>query len=187
VGAGGENIACVQVRLSPVVAGAVLGIPPAELDGAGVALDQVWGRAAARIREQLGELTSWQDRFALTGAEASVDPEVAWAWARIVGSRGLVRVERLADELGWSRRRLWSRFRAQIGLSPKRSVKLVRFDRAAQRLAAGTSAADVAAEGGYADQSHLHRDVMAFTGATPATIANEPFLAVDGVAWPAHQ
>jgi hypothetical protein len=66
-------------------------------------------------------------------------------------------------------------------------VKLVRFDRAAQRLAAGTSAADVAAEGGYADQSHLHRDVMAFTGATPATIANEPFLAVDGVAWPAHQ
>jgi AraC-like DNA-binding protein len=65
-------------------------------------------------------------------------------------------------------------------------VKLVRFDHAAHRLVAGHRAARVAADTGYADQSHLHRDVMAFTGATPATVVGEPFLAVDDIAWPSR-
>ncbi|WP_344955781.1 helix-turn-helix domain-containing protein [Actinomadura miaoliensis] len=188
----GEYFEAVQVRLSPLVARAVLGVSPAELDGAVVALDDLWGREASRIREQLSEVPSWEDRFALTdallarrrGTGASVDPEVAWAWRRIVSSRGLVRVDGLADEVGWSRKRLWSRFRSQIGLPPKRAAKLVRFDHAAHRLAAGDGAARVAAESGYADQSHLHRDVVAFTGVTPATVAGEPWLAIDDFAWP---
>lgn len=191
----GENVECVQVRLSPVIARAVLGVSPADLDGAVVALDDLWGREASQIRERLGEVSSWQDRFALTDAllarryEAGspVDPEVAWAWDRIIGGRGLVRVDGLAAEVGWSRKRLWSRFRSQLGLPPKRAVKLVRFDHAAHRLVAGQGAARVAAEAGYADQSHLHRDVMAFTGVTPATVAGEPFLAVDDIAWPSHE
>ncbi|MFI6149662.1 helix-turn-helix domain-containing protein [Streptomyces sp. NPDC051109] len=191
----GEDIKCVQVRLSPVLARAVLGTPPAELDGAVVPLGDLWGREASRIREQLADATSWQDRFALTDAllarrhEAgpTVDPEVAWAWQRIVVSRGLARVDALAAEVGWSRKRLWSRFRSQLGLPPKRAVKLVRFDHAAHRLIAGEGAARVAADAGYADQSHLHRDVMAFTGTTPSTMAGEPFLAVDDMAWPLHR
>jgi len=109
---------------------------------------------------------------------------VAWAWRRIARGHGLVRVDRLAAEVGWSRKRLWSRFRSQLGLPPKRAAKLVRFDHAAHRLVAGEGAARVAADTGYADQSHLHRDVVAFTGVTPATVAGEPFLAVDDIAWP---
>ncbi|GHI40723.1 hypothetical protein Sviol_51310 [Streptomyces violascens] len=166
---------CVQVRLSPVIARAILGVSPAELDGTAVPLDDLWGREASRIREQLGEVSPWQDRFALTDtllarrheAGPAVDPEVAWVWHRIVSSRGLTRVDGLAAEVGWSRKRLWSRFRSQLGLPPKRAVKLVRFDHAAHRLVAGEGAAQVAADAGYADQSHLHRDVMAFTGAPP--------------------
>ncbi|MFF4398581.1 helix-turn-helix domain-containing protein [Streptomyces sp. NPDC001480] len=195
VRARGENVECVQVRLSPVIARAILGASPADLDGAVVSLGDLWGREASRIREQLGDVSSWQDRFALTDAlltrrhEAGppVDPEVAWAWHRIVVSHGLTRVDGLAAEVGWSRKRLWSRFRSQLGLPPKRAVKLVRFDHAAHRLVAGESAAQVAADTGYADQSHLHRDVMAFTGSTPATVADEPFLAVDDIAWPSRR
>jgi hypothetical protein len=41
----------------------------------------------------------------------------------------------------------------------------------------------VAAERGDADQSHLHREVMAFAGVTPTAIAVAPWLAVDPVAW----
>ncbi|MER7789856.1 helix-turn-helix domain-containing protein [Streptomyces sp. NPDC097640] len=192
VRARGENVECVQVRLSPVIARAVLGVSPADLDGAVVSLGDLWGREASRIREQLGDVASWQDRFALADtllarrheAGPPVDPEVAWAWHRIVVSRGLARVDGLAAEVGWSRKRLWSRFRSQLGLPPKRAVKLVRFDHAAHRLVAGEGAAQVAADAGYADQSHLHRDVRAFTGATPATVSGEPFLAVDDIAWP---
>ncbi|WP_261958436.1 helix-turn-helix domain-containing protein [Streptomyces nigrescens] len=195
VRAWGERVECVQVRLSPVVAGAVLGASPADLAGAMVSLDDLWGREAARIREQLSELPSWQDRFAFTDAliarrceaRSPVDPAVAWAWNRIVASRGLVRVNHLAAELGWSRKRLWSRFHAYIGMPPKRATKLVRFDHAVHRMLAGESTARVAADGGYCDQSHLHRDVMAFTSATPATVVNEPFLTVDDRAWPSAE
>lgn len=180
------------MRLSPVIARAVLGASLTDLDDAVVPLDELWGREASRIRERLGDIASWQDRFAWTEAllarryEAGppVDPEVAWAWHRIAGSRGLTRVDALAAEVGWSRKRLWSRFRTQLGLPPKHAVKLVRFDHAAHRLVAGEAAARVAAETGYADQSHLHRDVMTFTGATPSNMAREPFLAVDDLAWP---
>ncbi len=188
----GENVECLQVRLSPLVARAVLGASPAELDGAVVSLDDLWGREASRIRERLGDASSWQERFALTdallarrySAAPPVDPEVAWAWHRIIGSRGLARVDALASEVEWSRKRLWSRFRSQLGLPPKRAVTLVRFDHAAHRLVAGEAAARVAADAGYADQSHLHRDIRTFTGATPATVADELFLAVDDLAWP---
>ena len=189
----GKDFAAVQVRLSPMVAGAILGISPADLDGAVVALDDLWGRPAARIREQLSDASSWAERFALTdallarrhSAGSPVDPEVSWAWRRILAGRGRIRIDRLASEVGWSRKRLWCRFRAQIGLPPKRAAALVRFDLAAHRLVAGQAAARVAADGGYADQSHLHRDVVAFTGVTPATVAREPWLAVDDLAWPA--
>jgi AraC-like DNA-binding protein len=188
----GRNIECLQIRLSPVVAHAVLG-DSRELAGTIVALEDLWGRDAARTHDQLRAAASWDDRFAIAEAALgrrheigrAVDSEVALAWRQIVASQGQVRVDQLAHELGWSRKRLWSRFRSQIGLTPKRAAQLVRFDRAAHRLAAGHSAALVAAESGYVDQSHLHRDVMSFAGFTPTAVAFAPWLAVDDVAWPA--
>ena len=194
VRARGRGIECLQARLSPVVAHAVLSASP-EMGGTVVALDNLWGRDAARFQEQLRAAASWDDRFAIAEAALArrreagraVDPEVAFAWGQMMKNQGRVRVERLAAETGWSRKRLWSRFRSQIGLTPKRAAQLVRFDHAAHRLAAGHSAALVAAESGYADQSHLHRDVMAFTGVTPTAVAVAPWLAVDPVAWAAPE
>jgi AraC-like DNA-binding protein len=61
----------------------------------------------------------------------------------------------------------------------------VRFDHAAHLLAAGRAPASVAGESGYVDQSHLHREVNAFTGLTPTAVASAPWLAIDDVAWPA--
>jgi transcriptional regulator GlxA family with amidase domain len=61
---------------------------------------------------------------------------------------GRVRVDRLAAKIGSSRKRLWSRFRSQVGLTPKRAAQLVRVDHAGDRLGAGHSAARVAAESG---------------------------------------
>ncbi|MGW0202997.1 helix-turn-helix domain-containing protein [Nonomuraea sp. NPDC003201] len=194
-GARGRGMArsseCLQLRLSPMVAHAVLGAS-SELGGTVVALDDLWGREAVRIQERLRAAGSWEERFAIAetalarreDAGRAVDPEVAFSWGQMVAARGRIRVERLVTETGWSRKRLWSRFRSQVGLTPKRVAQLIRFDHAAHRLAAGHSAASVAAESGYADQSHLHRDVVAFAGMTPTTVALSPFLALDDVAWP---
>jgi AraC-like DNA-binding protein len=185
------SFSCLQVRLSPVVAHAVLGAASG-LSGTVLNLDDLWGDDAVRTQERLRAARSWADRFAVMesvlarrhDAGRAVDPEVAFCWERMVAGRGRIRVERLAAETGWSRKRLWSRFRSQIGITPKRAAQLIRFDHAAHRLAAGHAAAAVAADSGYADQSHLHRDVARFTGVTPATVASAPFLAVDDVAWP---
>ncbi|MDG4859534.1 helix-turn-helix domain-containing protein [Streptomyces sp. T-3] len=186
----GRNIDCLQIRMSPVIAHSVLGAslePGAEM----VTLDALWGRGAAQTQERLRAAASWEERFMIAQtalgraheAGRPVDPEVAHAWRQMVISRGQILIEPLAAAVGWSRKRLWARFRSQIGLTPKRAAQLVRFDRAAHRLAAGHSASSVAAESGYADQSHLHRDVMAFTGVTPTAVSAAPWLAVDDVAW----
>jgi AraC-like DNA-binding protein len=184
-----ESFECLQVRLSPVVARAVLGGAVADLDDAVVTRRRVGsGRGATRCAAGRGRLLAGPLRAGRRGlagrcAVSPVSPEVGWVWRRILASGGMARIEHLAAELGWSRKRLWSRFRSQLGLPPKRAAKLFRFDQAVHHLVAGEAAAEVAANGGYADQSHLHRDVVAFTGLTPATVVDEPFLAVDDVAW----
>lgn len=156
-------------------------------------LDDLWGRGASLLRERLHHARTRPERFALLDAELSsrpragwvVDPEVAWAWLQITADGGRTRVGDMADRTGWSRQRLWSRFGSQIGLTPKRAAMLVRFDRAVHRLARGHTAARVAADCGYADQSHLHHEVRAFTGTTPRVTAAEPWPAADATAWPA--
>ena len=99
-----------------MVAHAALGAS-SELGGTVIALDDLWGRDAVRAQEQLSAASSWDDRFTITEtalarryqAGRAADPEVAFAWGKMVASRGCLRVERLATEVGWSRKRLWSR------------------------------------------------------------------------------
>jgi AraC-like DNA-binding protein len=186
-----RGIECLQVRVSPLVAYSALGASP-EIGGTVAALDDLWGRGTERFRERLRAAPSWDERFAVAAAALArrqeagraVDPEVAFAWRQMVRNQGRVRVDELATAAGWSRKRLWARFRAQIGLTPKRAAQLIRFDHAAHRLAAGRSAAAVAADSGYADQSHLHHEIQAFAGMTPAAVSVTPWLAVDDIAWP---
>ncbi|MFB6838527.1 hypothetical protein [Streptomyces sp. NPDC056361] len=55
---------CLQIRLSPVVAAAVLGAPT-ELVGTVVRLEDVWGRDAGRAEDRLRAATSWDERFTI--------------------------------------------------------------------------------------------------------------------------
>jgi AraC-like DNA-binding protein len=188
----GSGVRCIQVRVPPLVARSVLGVPAAALEDAVVDLADLWGDGAERIEADLCAAASWEERFALVDAELAArhrlgpeaEPEVVHAWRQIIGAHGRLTVEDLTADTGWSRKRLWSRFRDQIGMGPKRAAMLARFDHAAHRLADGIDAAQVAAEAGYVDQSHLHRDVRTFAGATPSVVAHAPWLAVDDIAWP---
>ncbi|UMP01245.1 AraC family transcriptional regulator [Amycolatopsis sp. EV170708-02-1] len=189
--AGGRVGECLQIRLEPDVAAAVFDAAP-DLGGTMAPLADVWGRDAGRFEDRLRAAASWDERFTIAAevlgrrlrARPPVEPEVAHTWRRTLTSRGRVQVDSLAGEVGWDRKRLWSRFRSQLGISPKRAIRLVRFDHAAHLLANGHAAAGVAAESGYVDQSHLHREVKAFTGLTPSIVAVAPWLAIDDVAWP---
>ncbi|MGW5454427.1 helix-turn-helix domain-containing protein [Nocardia sp. NPDC003979] len=180
-----------QIRMPPVVAAVVL--QDTDIIGGTVTpLPDLWGNETTGLTERLRATPSWHERFTIVAAflrsrvrrGSGVAPEITYAWDRTVRSRGRIRIETLAAETGWTRQRLWSRFRSSIGISPKHASDLVRFDHAAHLLATGRSPADAAAEAGYVDQSHFHRRTKAITDMTPAVVAKAPWLAIDEVAWP---
>ena len=53
------------------------------------------------------------------------------------------------------------------GLTPKQIEQATRVDHALELLSRSLSLADVAAQAGFADQSHMSRDFVRFTGHTP--------------------
>ncbi|MEU4678178.1 AraC family transcriptional regulator [Micromonospora sp. NPDC023737] len=181
-----------QVLLAPLTARRILGLPLVELANRAADVAVLPGSWLDRLRQRLAETPAWSQRFALLdevftarlAASAPADPRVAWAWRRLDASGGRVGIGLLADEVGWSRRHLAARFRHEVGLSPKTTARLLRFQRAyaaltgpllpvspAPDLGPFDSGADVAARFGYYDQSHLIRDFREFAGDTPAALS----------------
>jgi len=121
---------------------------------------------------------TWTERFAALddfllhriGNGPAPAPEVRWAWRRLVSSDGPVPIGLLARQAGWSHKHLITKFRQQVGLTPKTAARLLRFEHAWRQLGGGEPAHwdRLAADGGYADQSHLIREFREFTGGTPA-------------------
>ncbi|HET6690547.1 MAG TPA: helix-turn-helix domain-containing protein [Miltoncostaeaceae bacterium] len=168
---------CVQVDLRPRAARRLLGVPMHELTGRTVALDDVLGAGARELVARVAQTDGWPARFALVQealaarlADAPpLRPEVGWALPRIAGPQP-ARVGEVARELGWSHRRLIARFRDEVGMPPKLVARIARFERA-RRLIADEPSLDlarVAARCGFADQSHLSREVGELAATTPA-------------------
>jgi AraC-like DNA-binding protein len=128
---------------------------------------------------------------AAQGTAPGVPPEVSWAWHQLIRSGGATRVSALAAETGWSSRHLTSRFRAEIGLTPKAAARVIRFTRARQLLARQVAAgaqrrlADLAVTCGYFDQAHLAREFRALAGIPPSQWLAEEFRNVQAAADPA--
>jgi AraC-like DNA-binding protein len=68
------------------------------------------------------------------------------------------------------------RFDHDLGLSPKRYQRLVRFGRVIEHLRAPRRRqwCDVAATLGYSDQAHLIHEFRDFTGVTPTAFLADP-------------
>lgn len=128
----------VELLLAPLTARRLLGLPLSELTNRAVGVGQLPGRWLDRLRGRLAEAAGWPERFALldrvlAGRLASsppVDARLDWAWRWLVAGGGQEGVGVLADELGWSRRHLASRFRQDVGLPPKMVARLLRFQQA---------------------------------------------------------
>lgn len=177
----------VQLSLSPVLARAVLGVPAAALLRGVVEVDDVLGAWGRELAARLGDTGGWPARFALVeralerrlAVAAPPSPLVAGCWDALVRSRGTARIGEVAQELGWSRRHLTAGFTAEVGLSPKQTARLLRFDHARALLTrTSLSLADVAARAGFTDQAHLTNEVRAATGRTPGALRAEllPFF-----------
>jgi AraC-like DNA-binding protein len=168
----------IEVRLTPLGAHSLFGLPMDELTNRVVGLDDLLGRGADELVDRLWDLSGWEPRFRLlddligrrveAGRPSSY--ELFWAWRRLRASGGKASVGGLARELGWSHRRLIARFKEQIGMPPKTVARVLRFERVSGRLRqrAAPSLAELALECGYYDQAHLNRDFRDFAGTTPS-------------------
>ncbi|HWV87984.1 MAG TPA: helix-turn-helix domain-containing protein [Capillimicrobium sp.] len=169
-----------ELRLTPLGARMLLGVPMGELADQVVELDALLGRDAGELIERVHDARTWAARFALLDAllarrlaEArQPPPEVEGAWWRLTRTRGATPVADLVRESGWSRRHFTARFRGEVGLGPKVFARVLRFDAAARELQrpGGRSLAEIALDCGYYDQAHLNRDFRAFAGVTPTQL-----------------
>jgi AraC-like DNA-binding protein len=100
---------------------------------------------------------------------------VAAAVHSIRATRGSLRIDRLAGQIGLSQSALERRFRREIGASPKKFAALVRLRHVVRLRRAGLSLTDIAHVAGYADQPHFIKDFKRFTGQAP-----ESFFAIGG-------
>jgi AraC-like DNA-binding protein len=154
----------------------LLGMPLDALLDRAVALDDAapgWGK---RLCAELVEAKAPAGRAAildrhlhrrLAGAGES-DREIGHAVLRLA-ARPETRIGDLARDLGWSRKRLGRRFRAETGIGPRMFRRLARFGRLVARIQAGEGGgwAGLAAASGYFDQPHMLRDFRDFAGVTP--------------------
>lgn len=118
--------------------------------------------AAGRLDE------AWAERA--EGA-APLDRQVMQAVFLLLRSRGEEPVARLAAAVGLSPRHFRRRFRVAVGLTPKELARLRRVRSSAAGMVRGGPNAEtwvgLAADHGYADQSHLVREYRSLLGLTP--------------------
>jgi AraC-like DNA-binding protein len=154
------------------------GFPLSELSGEVVELDLIWKREILALREQLLEAPSPAAKFDLLEsylfrkAQARLEPDMAISVAlRTLRSWPVLSLRDLASRLGLSHKQMLARFDCRVGMTPKLTSRIFRFQKA---LTAANAAkitpdwADLAADCGYYDQAHLIHEFQQLAGLTPS-------------------
>lgn len=170
----------VGARFRTGAAPALVGVGAAELRDTDHGLDAVWGRAGARLVEQVGERSSWQgrlraitDHLAARLAGAPPPDPVGTGIAALLADRPGRPLDELAGAAGLSERHLRRRVEDTVGYPPRTLARILRFQRflrAARAAGPGRHLARLAADAGYADQAHLTRESRALSGLPPAAL-----------------
>jgi AraC-like DNA-binding protein len=179
----------VGVRFRPGAAAGVFGLPASELVDITLDADELWGRSAVAVGDHVAGSASPEEAVAhlqkliagrVTGASCP-DPLVAEAVRRLMHWR-TGEVGSLPSLLGVSERQFRRRCQSAIGVAPKALHAMLRFQRflaraqfalSRGRRPAGDGLALLAADAGYADQSHLTRECVRLTGLTPRAFLGE--------------
>ncbi len=170
----------VGARLAPDALFRLLPLPQDRIAATIVDAGAVWHRWTARAADaianapsaagQLDALETALEQLAPSGPASVAERTIRRAIRCLESSGGTAPVEALAHAAGVSRRHFERLFQERVGLSPRLFGRIVRFQQAFQALGS-EPAASIAARCGYADQSHLVREVRRFAGQTPRALA----------------
>jgi AraC-like DNA-binding protein len=170
-------------RFRPGHASEWLGLSATEILNRRIPLDEVWGRDASLLAEEvsaargIAELVQGLER-GLARRRAARAPSQGYPQAayRLMAQGvppGKALIPWLAEELALSERSLRRRFGEAFGYGPKTLDRIFRFQRflVLLRGAGSSSLAGLAAAAGYADQAHLTRESRRLAGSTPGELA----------------
>lgn len=174
---GKRDVSCVEVRLAPGTVRPLLGVAAVDLVGRIVPLDALPSPAARRLAHELARLEPDEaadrltellpDRLPTAADRAHAELLRAAITALSVRSgRTPGQVGEVARELAVSERQLRNLFSEGVGLSPKHYARIDRV-RAVLARATGLAPAELAAETGYYDQSHMTSDFRTLMGVPP--------------------
>jgi AraC-like DNA-binding protein len=166
------------IRFRPGAAPGFLRVTADALRDRRVPLVDLWGRPAEELAQTLivTPLEAAPAIFlrALERRLAEVpppDPLVQAAVRQAVdGLRRPDPIEDLAQSLDVSSRTLRRRCTEALGYGPRTLQRILRFRRALRLAATTNGLADLAMAAGYADQSHLSREMRRLAGATPRQV-----------------
>lgn len=156
--------ASVGAMLCPGASRALFGAHAGELAGTHTRLDDLWGPAAAELRQRLAAATGHATRLALLEDEllrrlAGAAPAHAVVVDALARFRDGDPVGAVVERSGYSHRHFIELFRRAAGLAPKTYCRVLRFQAA---LRAGYAGA-----GNYSDQAHFSREFRAIAGLSP--------------------
>jgi AraC-like DNA-binding protein len=175
------------VVFRPGAARAFLAAPAVDFSDQAIQLDLIWGRRSAdQLLDRLREARTAETRLRIV-EEALIDrmqtfrqkhlpmhPIMKCALHVFGSARHIRTVADVSREIGWSRRWLSHAFAEQVGMTPKRYCRLVRFQDVVRETASQRSVdwASIASAGGFCDQAHLVHEFRAFSGLTPEMFLN---------------
>lgn len=175
----------IQLDLRPAGARHLFGLPLSELRGQVLPLVDLLPREHRGLCARLGETRGWAARIELVQSllcarigASSIDTRVTeWAVQRIESSGGYLDLKGLARELGYSQKHVIALFHEQVGMSPMRFARVVRFDRLVRHLRSGGTEpwAELAVRFGWFDQAHLANDLKRIVG-MPASQARSAIV-----------
>lgn len=162
----------IGATLRPGAAQALFGASAMEFANRHTSLDDVWGLQANLLRERLVELARPELQLELFEMHLmtrlpqvkGIHPAIAHALADLNGE-----VRDMVTRSGLSHRRFIELFGRSVGLTPKRFVRVQRFQRMLKLLGNNPreSWANVALDAGYTDQAHFNHEFREFAGVTP--------------------
>lgn len=154
-----------------------LPMPAAELCDRPVTIEQVWGRSAvATLRDRLATANDPHQMLGLLENElrqrlheTSGLGLVCHTSSIIAATSGSVAIGDLSETAGVSSTHLAQRFKALIGVTPKRLARAHRFTATVFAIdpAGPVDWGDLAGRAGYFDQAHFGHEFREFTGLTP--------------------
>lgn len=183
---------CIEIRVPPLAAYALLGGAIAEANGEPVSLMDLVPEPIGVLLDQLRTTSTWEHRFAVVDrflarrfaeSKQRIPAELTWAWDTLEQSHGQVPIRALARAIGWSERHLISQFRVYFGVRPKATARRLRFSYAFDMLSTypGGDLSTFAAQAGFSDQSHMTREFQTFSGVSPGVLRTARFDDLPGI------